>query len=130
VSASVGLAVLLYGVIVENRPAATIVTSLTSYKDGNYSGRQEQFYSFPFLMFDRGVLRLEYSTRNDRGSGPPSTYSGYAVTSTDQFAALSPQSKLEVSFPKYRQLQCVCVATLENTMDVPKNDDAWYEPKG
>lgn len=127
-SALLGNGVLIY-IYLQNRPVATIVTSFTSFNDGYYEGRQQQFYSFPFNYYGES-LNIRFNTRNDEGNKPVSSYSIYAIGSSGQYSKLKPNTSKDFGLLKDINSQIVVNNNFRNTISITKDNNAWHQPPG
>lgn len=126
--ALIGNSMLIY-VFIYNKPVAMIVTSFSSFSEGNYKGKQQQFYSFPINFYNK-FLDIKYRNSNDKGDGQVSSYLMYSVSSSDQYnKLLDPTTNIDINFQKNVESQVFVNTNFSNTIGI-NDGNSWDEPSG
>jgi len=122
-------AIIIY-IYLQNKPVVTILTSLTSFKEGHYEGKQQQFYSFPFNYYDKELLNIKFGFGGVKKDDKlVRSYSAYMIGSNVKHSDLEASISKNFSAPKDINSQVLIYNNFINTLEI-SDGSVWHKPLG
>lgn len=133
----IGTGTLIY-IWISDKPTVTVVTSFTSFENGYYKARQQQFYSYPFSFKSDfpafyiwpKKLKISYSTGGNEGNEPVAKYSMYIIGSDEIISSLKLETKKDYDVSTEKNRQIFFDVNFYDAISVSEDNEVWHQPIG